>query len=124
MLAEATGALDAIVIASGSEVHDALAARETLQATGIGVRVVSMPSWDVFEEQDAAYRDEVLPPGCTARVSLEAGVTFGWSRFVGDRGVAIGIDRFGASAPGKLVARTLGISPEAVVTAVHGLVGR
>jgi transketolase len=124
VLAEAVGALDAIVIASGSEVHDALAARETLQADGIGVRVVSMPSWDAFEEQDAGYRDEVLPPSCTARVSIEAGVTFGWSRFVGDRGVSIGIDRFGISAAGKLVARNLGISPEAVVTAVHGLVGR
>jgi transketolase len=124
VLAEAAGALDAIVIASGSEVHDALAARETLQADGIGVRVVSMPSWDAFEEQDAGYRDEVLPPSCTARVSIEAGVTFGWSRFVGDRGVSIGIDRFGISAAGKLVARNLGISPEAVVTAVRGLVGR
>jgi transketolase len=121
VLAEAKGDLDAIVIASGSEVHDALAARETLHGDGIGVRVVSMPSWDLFELQDAAYRDEVLPPAVTARVSLEAGITFGWVRFVGARGRAIGIDRYGASAPGKVVARNLGISPEAVVAAVREL---
>ena len=109
------------MIASGSEVHDALAARETLQAEGIGVRVVSMPSWDLFELQDAAYRDQVLPPTVTARVSIEAGVTAGWERWLGDRGHAVGIDRFGASAPGKVVARKLGISPEAVVDAVKAV---
>jgi transketolase len=123
VLADAKRSLDAIVIATGSEVHDALAARETLQADGIGVRVVSMPSWDMFELQDAAYHDEVLPPSVTARVSLEAGITFGWVRFVGAAGRAIGIDRYGASAPGKVVARNLGISPEAVVHAVRELVG-
>jgi transketolase len=122
VLADAKGSLDAIVIATGSEVHDALAARETLQADGIGVRVVSMPSWDLFELQDAAYQDTVLPPAVTSRVSLEAGVTFGWVRFVGPRGRAIGIDRYGASAPGKVVARNLGISPESVVAAVRELV--
>jgi transketolase len=121
VLAEADGDVDAIVIASGSEVHDALAARETLQAEGIGVRVVSMPSWDLFALQDAAYRDQVLPPTVTARVSIEAGVTAGWERWLGDRGHAVGIDRFGASAPGKVVARKLGISPEAVVDAVKAV---
>ncbi len=123
ILAEASGALDAIVVASGSEVHDALAARETLQAAGIGVRVVSMPSWDLFEEQDPAYQREVIPTG-PARVSIEAGATFGWSRWIGENGRAIGIDRFGISAPGKQVARALGISADAVVAAVHELVGR
>jgi transketolase len=123
VLAEADGDLDAIVIASGSEVHDALAARDTLQAEGIGVRVVSMPSWDLFEMQDASYRDQVLPPGITVRVSIEAGVTQGWQRWLGERGHAIGIDRFGASAPGKVVARNLGISPEAVVDAVKAVRG-
>ena len=123
VLAEADGDLDAIVIATGSEVHDALAARDTLQAEGIGVRVVSMPSWDLFAMQDVAYREQVLPPAVTARVSIEAGVTAGWERWIGDRGRAIGIDRFGASAPGKVVARKLGISPEAVVEAVKAVRG-
>jgi transketolase len=123
VLAEADGDLDAIVIASGSEVHDALAARETLQADGIGVRVVSMPSWDLFAMQDPSYREQVLPPAVTARVSIEAGVTAGWERWLGERGRAVGIDRFGASAPGKVVARNLGISPEAVVDAVKAVRG-
>jgi transketolase len=123
VLAEADGDLDAIVIASGSEVHDALAARETLQADGIGVRVVSMPSWDVFAKQDVSYREQVLPPAVTARVSIEAGVTAGWERWIGERGRAIGIDRFGASAPGEVVARKLGISPESVVAAVKAVRG-
>jgi transketolase len=123
VLAEADGNLDAIVIGTGSEVHDALAARETLQAEGIGVRVVSMPSWDLFALQDLAYREQVLPPAVTARVSIEAGVTAGWERWVGDRGQSIGIDRFGASAPGKVAARNLGISPEAVVEAVKAVRG-
>ena len=121
VLADADGDLDAIVIASGSEVHDALAARETLQAEGIGVRVVSMPSWDLFAMQDIAYREQVLPPAVTTRVSIEAGVTAGWERWLGERGRAVGIDRFGASAPGKVVARNLGISPEAVVDAVKAV---
>jgi transketolase len=121
VLADADGDLDAIVIASGSEVHDALDARETLQTEGIGVRVVSMPSWDLFAMQDATYREHVLPPTVTARVSIEAGVTAGWERWLGERGRAVGIDRFGASAPGKVVARKLGISPEAVVEAVKAV---
>ena len=73
--------------------------------------------------QDLAYREQVLPPAVTARVSIEAGVTAGWERWIGDRGRAIGIDRFGASAPGKVVARNLGISPEAVVEAVKAVRG-
>jgi len=115
VLAEADGDLDAIVIASGSEVHDALAARETLQGEGIGVRVVSMPSWDLFEMQDVAYREQVLPPGITARVSIEAGVTQGWQRWLGERGRAIGIDRFGASAPAKDLYQHFGLTAEAIV---------
>ena len=81
----ATGTPDAIVMATGAEVHDALAARETLQADGIGVRVVSMPCWELFDQQDQAYRDEVLPPAVTARVSIEAGTTFGWERWSATR---------------------------------------
>jgi transketolase len=104
-------------------VHDALAARATLAERGIAVRVVSLPCWELFAEQDQGYRDSVLPPEVTARVSIEAGVTFGWERWIGTGGRAVGIDRFGASAPGKTVARGLGISPDAVVEAVVELVG-
>ena len=123
VLADTDGTPDAIVMASGSEVHDALAARDTLAEQGVNVRVVSMPCWELFEEQDQAYRDSVLPPEVTARVSIEAGTTFGWERWLGSGGRAVGIDRFGASAPGKVVARNLGISPDAVVEAVRDLVG-
>ena len=90
-------------------------------AEGIGVRVVWMPSWELFAAQDAAYREQVLPAAVRARVSIEAGLTAGWERWVGDRGRAVGIDRFGASAPGKQVARKLGITPEAVVEAVKAV---
>jgi transketolase len=123
VLADTEGTPDAIVIGTGSEVHDALAARETLGEQGVRVRVVSMPSWELFAMQDEAYRDSVLPPDVTARVSIEAGTTFGWERWIGPGGRAVGIDRFGASAPGKTVARNLGVSPDAVVAAVQDLVG-
>ena len=84
-----------------------------------------MPCWELFDQQDQAYRDEVLPPAVTARVSIEAGTTFGWQRFDrAVRGKSVGIDRFGASGPGKVVARELGISPEAVVAAVREVTGR
>lgn len=114
----------AIVIASGSELGLALEARERLQAEGIGVRVVSMPSWELFEEQPAAWRDAVLPPAVTARVSIEAGASFGWERYVGSAGVALGIDRFGASAPGDEVLTRLGMTADAIETAVRKLHGR
>ncbi len=112
---------DAIVIATGSEVAVALAARDELGRAGVHVRVVSMPCWEVFAAQDAAYRETVLPRAQTARVSIEAGVTFGWREHIGDRGIAIGIDRFGASAPGEVVLEKLGITPAAVVAAVRKL---
>jgi transketolase len=122
VLADTDGAPDAIVMATGAEVHDALAAREALAGEGIAVRVVSMPCWELFVQQDQAYRDEVLPPSVTARVSVEAGTTFGWERWVGPAGRSVGIDRFGASAPGGEVARRLGINPEAVADAVRAVV--
>ncbi len=117
------GAPDVIVIATGSEVWKAVEARETLAGEGIAARVVSMPSWEVFEAQDAAYRDEVLPPDVTARVSIEAGATFGWERWIGDRGIAIGVDDFGASAPGETNMEKYGITADAVVEAARRLVG-
>jgi transketolase len=104
-----------ILIASGSEVHVALEARKTLEAQGISTRVVSLMCWERFEEQPEEYRRKVLPPGIRNRVSVEAASTFGWERYVGDRGVPVGIDRFGASAPGDRVLRELGINPENVV---------
>jgi len=123
VLADADGGEpDAIVLATGSEVWKAVEARETLAGEGIAARVVSMPSWEVFEAQDETYRDEVLPPGVTARVSIEAGATLGWERWIGDRGIAIGVDRFGASAPGEVNMEKFGITPGAVVDAVRSLV--
>ncbi|MEO8703736.1 MAG: transketolase C-terminal domain-containing protein, partial [Kofleriaceae bacterium] len=108
---------DVILIATGSEVGLAMTARDELAKQNIAARVVSMPCWELFEEQTQAYRDEILPPSRTARVSIEAGVTFGWRTYVGDRGESIGIDRFGASAPGELVLEKLGINLAAVVAA-------
>ena len=122
VLADADGTPDAIVIATGSEVTDALTARATLKEAGIDVRVVSLPCWERFREQDDAYRESVLPAAVTARVSLEAAVTFGWLEWVGPAGRSIGIDHFGASGPGETVARAFGISPDSVVDAVKELV--
>ncbi|RMG45297.1 MAG: transketolase [Acidobacteria bacterium] len=123
VLAEAEGGTpDAIVIATGSELQLALAARTSLAAEGIRVRVVSMPCAEAFEEQEDAYRKEVLPPAVTARVVIEAGRSLGWHRWAGDRGVVIGVDRFGASAPGPVVMEKLGITEKAVVESVRSLV--
>jgi transketolase len=118
VLVRETAALETVLIATGSEVQHAVAAAARL---GPGTRVVSLPCWEAFARQDRAYRDDVLPPGCRRRVSIEAGVTYGWERWVGDGGRAIGIDRFGASAPGHVVFEKLGITAQAVVDAVRGL---
>jgi transketolase len=105
VLAREEGELQGIIIASGSEVALALAAREQLQQEGIGTRVVSLPCWELFEQQSGAYRDEVLPPACTARVAVEAASPFGWERYVGSGGRVLGMTGFGASGPaGKLMA--------------------
>ena len=125
VLADAEGgAPDVILIGSGSEVHDLLAARETLGAEGVSARVVSLPDWDLFMAQPRGYREEVLPPEVWRRVSLEAGATFGWSALVGERGTALGLDRYGASAPAPVIAEHLGITPEAVVAAARELMQR
>jgi transketolase len=108
---------DAILIASGSEVSVALAARDLLAKENIQARVVSMPSWELFREQDPSYRESVLPRARWQRVSVEAGITLGWREYVGDRGESVGIDRFGASAPGELVLERLGITAEHVAAA-------
>ncbi len=113
ILADAEGPTpDVILIATGSEVHVALAAREMLAADSIGARVVSMPSWELFEAQPADYKESVLPTSVTARLAIEAGVTLGWERYVGTQGDVIGIDRFGASAPAKIIFEQLGFTAE------------
>jgi len=123
VLSEAAGGPpQVILIATGSEVSLAVAAQESLAANGIRARVVSMPCWELFAEQSADYRDAVLPRDVTARVAIEAGVTLGWHRWVGDRGVVIGLDRFGASGPGGVLAKQFGFTAENIVRAATGLV--
>lgn len=112
---------DVILIGSGSEVSLAMSAAETLAADGVRVRVVSMPSWELFEAQPLDYRDSVLPPEAGARVSIEAAATFGWERWVGPGGTSVGVNRFGASAPGPTVMTELGMTAEHVVEAARGL---
>jgi len=118
VLAEAAGGTpDVILIATGSEVQLALAARTTLAAEGVNARVVSAPSLEWFEEQPAEYREQVLPAAVTARVSVEAGIALTWQRYIGDRGRAVSIEHFGASADYKTLFREFGITAEAVVAA-------
>jgi transketolase len=124
LLEAAGGSPEAILIASGSEVGVAVAARDELQRDGIPTRVVSLPSWFLFQRQDPSYRDHVLPPTVAARVSIEAGATLGWERWIGSSGVAIGLDHFGASAPYDILYERFGITPQAVVRAVEGLLAR
>jgi len=121
VLAEHGAPPDVLVIATGSEVSLALAAHDVLRREGIASRVVSMPSWELFEAQPRAYRDAVLPPQVRARVSVEAASPFGWERYVGRDGVIIGVDRFGASAPGAVVMREYGFTVDHVVTAAKQL---
>ena len=120
----AEGQPDVILIGAGSEVSVAMAAREALGAQGIEARVVSMPSWELFDAQDAAYRESVLPEAITARVTVEAGVTAGWGRYAGTAGVTIGINRFGESGKGPAVMAYLGITPENVAEKARTLLGR
>ena len=108
----------AVIIATGSEVQFALEAQTELAAAGIAVNVVSMPSVEWFKEQPKSYQDEVLPPSLKARVSVEAGLTMGWREFVGDQGVSVGIDHYGASADYQTLYREFGITTEAVIAAV------
>jgi transketolase len=114
VLSDASGTPDLILIATGSEVSLAIDTKKILEEKGVRTRVVSMPCWELFELQPQSYRDEVLPPNVTARMSIEAGSTFGWSQWVGDRGVTYGIDRFGESAPMAAIAKNLGFTPERI----------
>ncbi|NVM56615.1 MAG: transketolase [Desulfobacterales bacterium] len=114
---------DVTLIGTGSEVHIALEAAEKLQEKGVSVRVVSMPSWELFERQPEEYRDQVLPPTVSARVAIEAGTPQGWHRYVGNRGEVIGIDHFGASAAYKVVYQKFGITADRVVEKAQRLLG-
>ena len=115
VLADApNGRPDVILIASGSEVGLIMAARRTLQERNVMARVVSMPSWELFDVQPQSYRDHVLLPSVRARLAVEAGASQGWHRFVGDGGDVLGVDRFGASAPGEIVMREYGFTVENV----------
>jgi transketolase len=108
---------DVLFLASGSEVSVALEASEKLATEKIKAQVVSMPCWKLFEMQDKEYRDSVLPPSVKARVAIEAGVEQGWSKWLGDKGIFIGMSSFGASAPGKVCFEKFGITVEKTVEA-------
>lgn len=116
------GRPEVILLASGSEVHLALEAYEALDSEGVKVRVVSMPCWELYEAQDEGYKEFLLPEEVTARVSIEAGSTLGWQKYVGSEGITIGVDSFGASAPYPQIYEKYGLTAEAIVEAVGELV--
>jgi len=125
ILADAPGAKpEIILIASGSEVSLAVNAHETLVGEGVRSRVVSMPSWDIFDHQSQDYRDRVLPPSVKLRIAIEQASTLGWERYVGDSGRIIGMKTFGASAPLKELQKKFGFEPENLVAAAKELLGR
>lgn len=115
--------LDLILIGTGSEVGLCIEAAEKLKAEGKKVRVVSMPCWELFEAQSAEYKESVLPSAIKARVSVEAGTTFGWSKYVGDAGASIGVDTFGASAPGDIIMEQFGFTVDNVVAKAKQVMG-
>jgi transketolase len=125
VLADAPGGdPEVILIASGSEVSLAVQAHDQLRAEGVRSRVVSMPSWDLFEHQPRDYRDSVLPPRVKARVAVEQGSTLGWERYVGEAGRVIGMRTFGASAPLKELQQHFGFEPDRVTATAKELLGR
>jgi transketolase len=125
VMADSPGGLpDIILIGSGSEVSLVVAAHETLVSQKIRSRVVSMPSWDIFEHQPKSYRESVMPPQVSARVAVEQGSVLGWERYVGAAGQVIGMKTFGASTPLKELQRKFGFEPELVVAAAKELLGR
>ncbi|MBI1955983.1 MAG: transketolase [Acidobacteria bacterium] len=120
-LAAEAGPLRLILMATGSEVHTALKARKLLEAKGIGTRVVSMPSWELFAEQSKIYREEVLPAAVKARLAVEAASPLGWREYVGEQGDVLGITRFGASAPGAVLLEKYGFTPENIAVRAEAL---
>ena len=124
VLADTDGAPDVILVATGSEVSLALAAREELAADGIRARVVSMPCSELFDRQPQSYHDEVLPPAVRARVAIEQASALGWARYVGDGGAIVAMNTFGASAPLKQLVEKFGFTPDAVSDVARQLVAR
>jgi transketolase len=125
VLADADGGKpEVILLGTGTELQHCVAAYEKLKAEGIKARVVSMPCWEIFDQQDAAYKESVLPAAVTARVSIEMGATLGWDRYVGPKGKMIGMHSFGASAPLKDLLPKFGFIPDNVVAAAKQLLGR
>jgi len=122
VLSDSKGVPDVILIGTGSEVSLCLEAQALLAKRNVAARVVSMPSWELYERTTQRYKDTVLPPEVTARVAVEAGITMGWERYVGSTGAVIGINRFGASAPGSLVLKKYGIQASAIVSKAIQLV--
>ncbi|WP_204150940.1 transketolase [Leptolyngbya sp. CCY15150] len=121
ILSDSDGTPDLILIGTGSEVHLCVEAAKKLQAEGKKVRVVSMPSWEMFDIQDASYKESVLPKAVTKRLAVEAGSTFGWCRYVGSEGDVIGIDTFGASAPGEVCLQAFGFTVDNVLAKAMAL---
>jgi transketolase len=125
VLADASGGRpQVILIATGSEVAVAVGAQKLLAEKGVAARVVSMPSWDIFEQQPQSYRDSVLPPAVTARVAIEAAVPQGWHKYVGPAGDVVGMTRFGASAPGPVNFEKFGFTPQNVAARALAVLGR
>lgn len=124
VLWEASKDPDILLIATGSEVNIALDAGQLLMAEGIFPRVVSLPSWELFEAQDVRYREEVIPPTIKARISIEAGSTLGWERYIGLDGKAIGLQNYGASAPGNVIYEQLGLTAERIAEEAKTLLGK
>ncbi len=122
VLSEASGKPSLILIATGTEVSLAVEAQKELESMGHSTRVVSMPSWELFGEQDLTYRNEVLPPNVRARVSIEAGARMGWERWVGSAGASIGVDTFGASAPAPEIYKNYGVTAAALVETAKRLI--
>jgi transketolase len=125
VLADAPGGPpELVLIATGSEVQLIVAAQAALAKEGVRARAVSMPSWELFEAESPEYRESVLPRAVSRRLAVEAGATFGWERWVGSAGAVVGIDRFGASAPGETVLKELGFTVEHVLARARALLGR
>lgn len=120
----ADGKPDVILMATGSEVSICVDAYEKLKSEGVKARVVSMPSWDLFEKQDESYRHSVLPPGVRARVAVEQATTFGWAQYVGMEGKIIGMHSFGSSAPLKDLLKKFGFAPDKVAEAAREAISR
>ena len=123
IISDSDGTPDLILIGTGSETQLCVKAAEQLRGEGKKVRVVSMPSWEMFEEQDASYRESVLPKAVTKRISVEAGTSFGWCKYTTSEGVSVSIDTFGASAPGPVCMENFGFTVDNVLAKAKALLG-